>query len=277
MDRQPLVDLLQTMQSVAVAFSAGVDSAVVAKAAQVALGDRAVAVTGDSPSLSAGELDTARAVAAQIGIRHHIIETDEFTDPRYVENAADRCFHCKTHLYAHMHRLAPQLGVSQLVNGVNADDLGDYRPGIQAAKDHQVRSPLAELRLSKSAVRELAQSWGLPVWDKPAMPCLSSRVAYGEEVTPDRLRKIDAAEGFLRDQGFREVRVRYHRGDVARVEVPLADLPRLVAEPLRSRLVECLLGLGFKFVSLDLAGFRTGSLNALVSAESIVIMNSPAE
>lgn len=269
MDAQPLVDLIRDYDSAAVAFSAGVDSAVVAKAAQLALGERAVAVTGVSPSLAQSELEQARQTAELIGIRHHIIETDEFTDPRYVSNAPDRCFHCKTHLYDHMARLAPQLGVATLINGVNADDLRDYRPGLEAAANHDVRSPLVELRIDKAGVRRLAATWGLPVWNKPAAPCLSSRVAYGEEVTPQRLSMIDAAERYLRDHGIVEVRVRYHRGDVARIEVRLDVLTRFLDASFREKLVSRLKAIGFKFVSLDLSGFRSGSLNELIPVESL--------
>jgi pyridinium-3,5-biscarboxylic acid mononucleotide sulfurtransferase len=262
--RQRLLARLAELQSCAVAFSAGVDSTVVAKAAQLALGDQAVAVTGTSASMAAGELDEAKQLASLIGIRHEIVPTDEFSQPDYLRNASDRCYHCKTELYTQLDRLLPQLGVLHAVNGANADDLGDYRPGMQAATEHAVLSPLAECGITKAEVRELARQWNLPVWDKPATPCLSSRVAYGEDVTPERLAMIDQAERFLRSHGLRTVRVRYHKGDLARLEVPVEVLPRFAEDPFRNELIAQLREIGFKFVTLDLEGFRSGSLNQLV-------------
>jgi uncharacterized protein len=265
--REKLLAWFKEIPSCAVALSAGVDSSVVAKAAFLALGDNSVAVTGASDSLARGELEEASALAALIGIRHQVIATREFEKPEYSRNAPDRCYHCKTELYDQMQAAAPQLGVACLVNGLNADDLADYRPGIKAANEHAVRSPLAECGITKAQVRELASHWELPVWDKPATPCLSSRVAYGEEVTPERLHRIDEAERYLRSLGLREIRVRYHRGDLARLEVPLEAIEKLAHEPLRSELTAKLASLGFKFITLDLQGFRSGSLNSLVQLE----------
>ncbi|HEY2414858.1 MAG TPA: ATP-dependent sacrificial sulfur transferase LarE [Pirellulaceae bacterium] len=259
-----LLAALGRLESCAVAFSGGVDSAVVAKAAALALGDMAVAVTGKSASLAEGELESAEELAKLIKIRHVVVDTDELNKPDYLKNAPDRCYHCKTELYTQLERLLPQLGVKAIVNGANADDLGDYRPGMIAASEHRIHSPLAECGITKAEVRELAVGWGLPVWDKPAMPCLSSRIAYGEEVTPLRLAMIDKAEQFLRVRGFSNLRVRYHRGDLARVEVPLADLPRLLDGDFRRELATELRRLGFKFITLDLEGFKSGSLNQLV-------------
>jgi uncharacterized protein len=260
--RERLIETLRSYGSCLVAFSAGVDSTVVAKAAQVALGDRAAAVTGTSASLAAGELDEAVELARLIGIRHEIINTDELADPDYVRNAPDRCYHCKTELYDELVPLAERLGLAVIANGANTDDLGDYRPGMVAAQEHQVRSPLVECGISKAEVRELAAQWGLPVWDKPASPCLSSRVAYGEEVMPERLAMIDRAEQYLREMGLRTVRVRYHRGDLARLEVPHEAISRLAEAGMRAGLIEELSKLGFKYITLDLAGFRSGSQNA---------------
>jgi uncharacterized protein len=275
---EQLVALVRRYGRAAVAFSGGVDSAVVAKAAQLALGDRAVAVTGASASLAEGELEEARRLAALIGIRHEIVETDEFANPDYVRNAPDRCYQCKTELYAHIEAIAPRLAVDVILNGANVDDLGDYRPGMQAAREHRVASPLAECGLTKADVRELARLWELPVWDKPAAPCLSSRVAYGEAVTPERLAMIDRAERFLREQGLATLRVRYHKGDMARVEVPLDMLERVCGPDLREALVRRLKELGFKYVTLDLEGFRSGSLNALVPVERLAgAKGTPAE
>lgn len=271
--RRRLLDLLHSFETCAVAFSAGIDSTVLAKAAQLALGERAVAVTGVSPSLAEGELEEARRLAQDIGIRHEIISTSEFANADYTQNAPDRCYHCKTELYLQIEQIAPRFNVRVIVNGANADDVGDYRPGMQAATEHQVRSPLLECGITKAELRQLALDWGLPIWDKPAMPCLASRVAYGEEVTPERLAMIDQAERLLRAQGLRTVRVRYHKGDLARLELPLAELGRLIEETTRQSLVDGLKALGFRFVTLDLEGFRSGSLNTLVPVD---VLNSKA-
>ena len=199
--RDALLAALARLESCAVAFSGGVDSAVVAKAAALALGERAVAVTGASASLASGEREQAEKLARLIGIRHVVIDTDELDSPDYTRNAPDRCYHCKTELYSQLAELLPRLGVQAIVNGANADDLGDYRPGMQAAANTRIVSPLADCGLTKADVRELAAAWGLPVWDKPATPCLSSRIAYGEAVTPERLAMIDRAEQYLREPG----------------------------------------------------------------------------
>jgi len=262
--RAALLAALARLESCAVAFSGGVDSAVVAKAAALALGERAVAITGTSASLASGEREQAEELARLIGIRHLVIDTHELDSGDYARNAPDRCFHCKTELYSRLAELLPRLGVQAIVNGANADDLGDYRPGMQAAANYAIVSPLADCDLSKADVRALAADWGLPVWDKPATPCLSSRIAYGEEVTPERLAMIDQAEQYLRRLGLRELRVRYHKGDLARIEVPLAELPRLIEAQPRQELAAEFRRLGFKFVALDLEGFRSGSLNQLV-------------
>jgi pyridinium-3,5-biscarboxylic acid mononucleotide sulfurtransferase len=265
-----LVELIRSYGSCAIAFSAGVDSTVVAKAAQLALGDRAVAVTGASSSLAVGELDEARRLAELIGIRHEVLATDEFADPNYLKNGPDRCYFCKSELYDKIEPLGRRLGLAVIANGANLDDMGDYRPGMTAAVEHSVRSPLVECGFGKAEVRALAAEWQLPIWDKPEMPCLSSRVAYGEEVTPERLAMIDGAERFLRAAGLRELRVRYHKGDLARIEIPAQALPQLCAEPLRSQLVAELKRLGFKYLTLDLEGFRSGSQNlVLIPAERI--------
>jgi pyridinium-3,5-biscarboxylic acid mononucleotide sulfurtransferase len=262
--RDRLLETIRGYGSCAVAFSGGVDSAVVAEAAHRALGDGAVAVTGVSASLAGGELDEARRVAALIGIRHEVISTDEFDNPDYVRNAPDRCYHCKTELYTQMAGLVERLGVAVLANGANLDDRGDYRPGMQAAAERRVVSPLLECGFTKDDVRELAAHWELPVWDKPASPCLSSRVAYGQEVTPQRLAMIDQAAQILRQMGLRELRVRYHGGDLARIEVPASELSRLASREVSAELTARLKGLGFRYVTLDLEGFRSGSLNALL-------------
>jgi uncharacterized protein len=267
--RNQLLDSLRRMESCLVALSGGVDSAVVAKAAVLSLGERAVAFTGQSASLAEGELHIAGQVATAVGIRHVVQSTQEFEKPEYVRNGADRCYHCKSELYDRMRAIAHQLRLRVLVNGANADDLGDFRPGMQAAGEADVQSPLAACGITKSDVRALARHWDLPVWDKPAAPCLSSRIAYGEDVTPQRLAMIDQAERWLKQLGLRTLRVRYHRGDLARIEVPLDDLPVLVERDTHRQLVERFQELGFKYVTLDLEGFRSGSLNQLVPVEAL--------
>lgn len=265
-----LLEVLAGYGSVAVAFSAGVDSTVVAQAAHLACGDRAVAVTADSPSLASGELDQARELAERIGIRHQVIQTEEFQSPEYLANPGNRCYFCKTELYSQLVPLLPDLGIDVIVNGANVDDQGDHRPGMVAAGEHSVRSPLIEAGLTKSDVRELARFWKLPVWDKPAMPCLSSRIAYGVEVTPERVRRIDAAEQLLASiLGTRELRVRLEAEDLARIEVPVPLISKLTVDPAYSDIVAEFKRLGFRCVTVDLEGFRSGSLNAVLPIESL--------
>ncbi len=264
-----LVAAIRPLGSCLVAYSGGVDSAVVAKAAHLALGDAAIAVTGVSASLAAGELEAAERTAAAIGIRHETLATDELSHADYLRNAPDRCFHCKTELYEQLRREAERRGVAAIVNGANADDLGDFRPGMQAASNFAVHSPLAECGLTKDAVRAVARHWQIDAWDKPATPCLSSRIAYGVGVTPERLERIDAAEQTLRALGLGIVRVRLHENELARLEVPLDALPRLSDPAVRGPLVARLRELGFRYVTLDLEGFRSGSFQQLVPAEEL--------
>ena len=264
-----LVELLRSYQSCVVAFSGGVDSAVVAKAASIALSDNAVAVTGVSDSLAPSELEIAKSVAAEIGIRHESIQTREMENPRYRANAPDRCFYCKDELYSLLSDFAVQAGMKVLANGANADDRLDHRPGMRAATNYQIRSPLADCDLHKSDVREIAHLWKIPIWNKPANPCLASRVAYGQEVTPEKLHQIDQAESFLRAKGFDGLRVRYHDGDMARIEVPLEQIQQLCEPRMRSEIVERFHEFGFKFVCVDLSGFRSGSLNSLIPVEAL--------
>ncbi len=270
--RGRLIALLKSYGSCAVAFSGGLDSTVLAKAAQLALGQRAVAVTGASASLAAGELDECRALAARIGIRHEVIATDELSNPEYLKNNSDRCYHCKTELFSQVETIAGRMQVAVVADGSNWDDQGEHRPGLQAARQRRVHSPLAECRLTKAELRALAAAWDLPVWDKPATPCLSSRIAYGEEVTPQRLAMIDRAERFLRAKGFQPLRVRYHKGDMARIEVSAEAIGRLLDGELRRKIVSELKAAGFKYVSIDLEGFRSGSMNEILPVESLQIL-----
>jgi uncharacterized protein len=265
--RDQLLEVLRGLGSVAVAFSGGIDSTVVAHAAREALGDGAVAVTADSPSVARAELEEARQLAQTIGIRHLIMATDEFADADYVRNDGTRCYYCKSELYSRIEAMLPELGVAVICSGANLDDQGDYRPGLTAAAEHHVRHPLQEAGITKSDVRALARHWGLPTWDKPASPCLSSRLAPGVEVTPQRTARVEEAEKLLHELGFRECRVRLHEGELARVEVPSEGLARLLVPGVRERFVARLKELGFRFVTLDLEGFRSGSLNSLVGLD----------
>ncbi len=266
--REKLVETLRGYGRVAVAFSGGIDSTVVAQAAYEALGDAAIAVTAVSESLAAGELEEAQELARRIGIRHRVIRTDEFADPNYRRNDSNRCYFCKSELYGRLSGMLGELEVEVIVSGANTDDMGDYRPGLRAASEHGVRHPLQECNLSKADVRALALAWGLPTWDKPATPCLSSRVAYGEDPTPERVRMIDQAEQWLRQRGLRVLRVRYHKGDLARIEVSPDELTHLVE--LRDELITAFRTLGFKFVTLDLEGFRSGSMNSVIPVENLL-------
>jgi pyridinium-3,5-biscarboxylic acid mononucleotide sulfurtransferase len=271
--RDRLIATLRGYGRVAVAYSGGIDSTVVAKAAQLALGDAAVAVTAVSDSLASGELEEAETLAKQIGIRHRVIRTEEFADPNYVRNNTDRCYFCKSELYGRLSGLLGELGVDVIASGANTDDMGDHRPGMRAAGENGVRHPLQECGLGKAEVRALAKAWGLPTWDKPATPCLSSRIAYGEDVTPERVKMIDAAEGWLRKRGLILLRVRYHKGDLARIEVPLEEISRLAAPGVREEMSAAFRALGFKYITIDLDGLRSGSMNAVIP---IGLLQKPA-
>lgn len=264
-----LVGVLAGYGRAAVAFSGGVDSTVVAKAAFAALGDRAVAVTAASPSVPASELAAATQLAREIGIRHQIIQTNEFNDPQYIANDGSRCYHCKSELYREVESLRSQLEFDIIVSGANLDDAGDYRPGLRAAAERGIRHPLQEAGFTKAMVREAARRWELSNWDKPAAPCLSSRIAVGVEATPERTRRVEQAEEFLHGLGFRICRVRYHAGDLARIEVAGEDISRLLQAENRIPLTERLREIGFRFVTIDLEGFRSGSLNVLVPTDML--------
>ncbi|MCI0685342.1 MAG: ATP-dependent sacrificial sulfur transferase LarE [Gemmataceae bacterium] len=259
-----LMEIVRSLKGVAVAFSGGIDSTLVARVAYQVLSGRAVAVTADSPSVPRAEIAEAQALAGQIGIRHLLVKTDEFSDADYVRNDGARCYFCKDELYSRIETLLPELGVEVICSGANLDDQGDYRPGLKAAAEHRVRHPLQDAGLTKADVRALAKHFGLPTWDKPASPCLSSRLAPGVQVTPERTGRVEQAEAWLKQLGLRQCRVRLHEGELARVEAPLSALPRLAEPDVREALVARLKELGFKYVTLDLEGFRSGSLNDLV-------------
>ena len=269
-----LQQILADMDRIIVAFSAGVDSTVVAKAAFLARGDQAQAVTAVSPSLASGEKEEAIRLAELIGIPHQLVSTSEFATPEYRANASNRCFYCKTELYQILNQAIARHDWQDatVVNGANLDDRGDHRPGMQAAADFEVRSPLIEAGLTKADVRDLARHWDLPIWNKPAHPCLSSRIAYGVEVTEERVGRIDAAERFLREEfDILELRVRLEPQELARIEVPLDQINRLTGPSALPRVTQKFLELGFQNVTLDLQGFRSGSMNSFLSLEELQI------
>jgi pyridinium-3,5-biscarboxylic acid mononucleotide sulfurtransferase len=257
--------ILRSLSRVAVAFSGGVDSTFVLKVAVDTLGrENVLAVTGASDSVATAEMEDARRLAAQIGAEHILIETHEFEDANYLANPTNRCYYCKTELYTRMSELLAPRGDYVVVNGTNADDLGDFRPGLTAASEHSVRAPCAEVGLTKSEIRVLSAEMGLPTADKPAAPCLSSRVQYGETITPEKLRMIERGEAFLRTLGLRECRVRHH-DKLARIEVPADEIARIATPDVRAKIDTAFREIGYHYVTLDLRGFRSGSMNEVIA------------
>ena len=254
---------LRAMESVLVSFSGGVDSALVLKVAHDELGDRAVAATGLSGTYAPEEMTDAAEVAKAIGARHVMVETMELTDPRYADNTHQRCFFCKTELYGKLREQADALGLHEVVDGANADDAGDFRPGMRAARNLHVRSPLLDVGLTKREIRELSQRFELKTWDKPAAACLSSRFAYGDPITVEKLKQVAAAESFLRSLGYRGFRVRHH-GDVARLEFPAEQLASVLER--REAITAGDKAAGYQYVAVDLDGYRLGSMNEVLNA-----------
>jgi uncharacterized protein len=261
---EQLREIFRELESVIVAYSGGVDSSYVAYVANAELGPRAVCITGQSASLPAFQRAEIDRVVERFGFQHEVIQTDELDNPSYRANNSDRCFFCKDELYTKLETLALGRGIQTIVDGSTVDDLGDYRPGRRAAAQHAVRSPLIEVGLSKSEVRELSRRATLPTWDKPASPCLSSRIAYGTTVTIERLSKVDRGEEILREFGFREFRVRHH-DQLVRLEIATAEMDRIMRKDVFKQLAARFRELGFKYVTLDLEGFRSGSMNEVLN------------
>jgi uncharacterized protein len=255
-----LTALLREHNGLLVAFSAGVDSTFLLKAAYIALSDRAIALTASSPSAPPGEIDAAKQFAESLGCRHIVLDSYELDNPNFAQNPANRCFFCKDELYRICRAEADKLGIETIVDGTNLDDLQDHRPGLKAANEWGVRHPLVEADMTKEDIRRYSRELALPTWDKPSSPCLSSRFPYGTAIDLERLKQIGSCELFMKQLHFREFRVRYH-GDLARIEVSQREIDRLFEKSTRDAIVEKFKELGFRFVSLDLQGFRSGSLN----------------
>jgi uncharacterized protein len=260
------------MGSVLVCYSGGIDSAFVLAVAHQELGEKAIGITAVSPSLPDAERADAVRIAEALGVVHRLVDSNEIDDPDYVKNSPDRCFHCKSELYSLSEKKRGDYGLAFVANGTNLDDLGDYRPGLQAAEQQGVRSPLVEARFRKSDVRAAARLIGMDVWDKPAAACLSSRIPYGTSVTRERLAQIGGFEADLKAMGFRQVRVRWH-DDIARVEVAREEMERAFADEVREQMVEAGKKHGFRYVTLDLAGYRTGSLNEVLVGRSLRLLS----
>jgi uncharacterized protein len=269
---EQLKAIFAQMKQALIAYSGGVDSTLVAKVAYEVLGDRALAVTAISPSLLPEELEDAKIQAATIGIPHQIIATSEMENPNYTSNPVNRCYFCKSELHDTLKPLAVEMGYPYVVDGVNADDLHDYRPGIQAAKERGARSPLAEVGITKAQVRQLSQQLGLPWWDKPAQPCLSSRFPYGEEITVAKLQRVGRAEIYLRKLGWQNLRVR-SEGDTARIELPPEKIKDFVLNTDLHSVVNTFQEFGFIYVTLDLEGYSSGKLNRVLKREVTLTNN----
>ena len=263
-----LTRILGENDALLVAFSAGVDSTFLLKAAHLTLGERAIALTAASPSVPPGELDAAKAFTKSLGCRHIVLDSHELDNPSYSQNPTNRCFFCKDELYRLCRAEADELGIATVVDGTNLNDLQDHRPGLQAANEWGVRHPLVDAEMTKDDIRSYSRKLNLPTWDKPSSPCLSSRFPYGTAINFERLKQVGACEVFLKDLSFREFRVRYH-GDLARIEVSHNEIDRLFEKNIRDAIVKKFKELGFRYVSLDLQGFRSGSLNEVLKKTAV--------
>ncbi|HUS05941.1 MAG TPA: ATP-dependent sacrificial sulfur transferase LarE [Bryobacteraceae bacterium] len=261
---QKLLDILKGMERVIIAYSGGTDSAYLAWAAAKALGTNAVAITADSASIPESHKRDAEAFASRFGIRHEYIETFEFDNPDYVKNSADRCFHCKDELFHRLDQVGAERGIANIVYGVNKDDLGDYRPGQNAARIHEVKAPLVEANLTKLEIRELSRIAGLPTWDRPASACLSSRVPYGTPVTIETVKTVEKGEEAIKALGFRQFRVRFH-GELVRIEIAREEMEKALTLPMAQAFSAIFKPLGFHYVTLDVDGYRQGSMNEVLN------------
>lgn len=264
---QHLFGILADLKHVIVAYSGGTDSAYLAWAAHRVLGDNAIAITADSASIPESHKQDAEQFAAENGIRHEYIETYEFNNPKYVANNADRCFHCKDELFNRLEEVGAERGIVHIIYGVNKDDLGDYRPGQNAARIHEVKAPLVEAQLTKAEIRELSRLAGLRTWDRPASACLSSRIPYGTPVTPETVRTVDRGEEELRSLGFRQFRVRFH-GELVRIEIAREEMHLALTMEMAGRLTSIFKSLGFHYVTLDLEGYRQGAMNEVLNLKA---------
>jgi pyridinium-3,5-biscarboxylic acid mononucleotide sulfurtransferase len=262
--QEKLLDLLRNMERAIIAYSGGTDSAYLAWAAHQVLGHRAIAITADSASIPESHKRDAEAFARQFGLNHQYIATYEFDNPDYVKNDPDRCFHCKDELFTRLEQVATERGITNIIYGVNVDDLGDYRPGQKAARIHEAQAPLVDANLTKAEIRELSRLAGLPTWDRPASACLSSRIPYGTPVTPETIKTVETGEEAIRALGFRQFRVRFH-GELVRIEIAPEEMERALSSEVAAQFTAIFKPLGFHYVTLDLEGYRQGSLNAVLS------------